>query len=64
LNVGTLGGTLGAIVGLLSATVLQFTCSLQEASHLLVWHGGVLLASTALGVGIARLVERLSRERA
>lgn len=64
LNVGTLGGTLGAIVGLLSATVLQFTCSLQEAGHLLVWHGGVLLASTILGVCIARLVQRLSRERA
>jgi hypothetical protein len=64
LNAGTLGGTLGAIVGLLSATVLQFTCSLQEAGHLLVWHGGVLLAWTILGVCIARLVQRLSRERA
>jgi hypothetical protein len=64
LNASTLGGTLGAIVGLLSATVLQFSCSLQEAGHLLVWHGGVLLVSTILGVCIARLVQRLSRERA
>lgn len=64
LNIGTLGGTLGAIAGLVSATVLQFTCSLQEAGHLLIWHGGVLVASTVLGVAIARLVRRLGRERA
>ncbi|MBI3682604.1 MAG: DUF1109 family protein [Acidobacteria bacterium] len=64
LNIGALGATLGAIAGLLSATVLQFTCSLQEAGHLLVWHGGVLVASTVLGVAIARLVNRLSREPA
>jgi hypothetical protein len=49
----SLGGTLGAIAGLLGATVLQFTCSRQEVSHLLVWHGGVIVVSAILGVLIA-----------
>lgn len=64
LEPGRLGGTLGAIAGLLGAAVLQFTCSEQKASHLLVWHGGALLVSIVLGVAIGHLVGRLIRPRA
>jgi hypothetical protein len=58
LAIGTFGGTLGAIAGVLAITMLQFKCTYQEALHLLVWHGGVLVASTAAGMLIARVVVR------
>jgi len=57
-----LGGALGAIAGLLGVTVLQFSCSRQEAGHLLVWHGGVLAVSTLMGILIARLTLRTERK--
>jgi hypothetical protein len=60
LSFGTLGATLGATAGLLAVTVLQFTCSLQDLGHLLVWHGGVLAISTFSGWLIGRSVSRLS----
>ena len=59
LSFGTLGGTLGGIAGLLGATILQFTCSRQDAAHLLVWHGGVLAASITAGVLTAKIIARL-----
>jgi hypothetical protein len=55
LNMTTLGATLGALAGLVSVALLQVTCDLQEMNHLLVWHGGVLLITTAVGAGIGRL---------
>ncbi len=60
LSLGMLGGTLGAIAGLLAVTVLQFTCNLQDIGHLLVWHGGVLVISTVAGWWIGRSVSSLS----
>jgi hypothetical protein len=54
LNLTTLGATLGAIAGLLSVTMLQFTCNLQGIGHLLTWHGGVLVISTIAGSLIGR----------
>ena len=60
LSLGMLGGTLGAIAGLLGVTVLQFTCALQDIGHLLVWHGGVLVISTLAGALIGRSVSSLS----
>lgn len=56
----TLGGALGALAGLLGVTVMQFSCSRQEAGHLLIWHGGVLLATTLTGILIARAFRRFS----
>lgn len=61
---GALGGTLGAIAGLLGASVLQLTCARQDASHLLVWHGGVLVISIGLGMLIAHVVRNISGSRA
>lgn len=51
---GTLGATAGAIAGLLPVTILQATCNMQDAMHLLVWHGGVLAVSTGAGFLIGR----------
>jgi hypothetical protein len=56
------GGTLGAIAGLLGITVLQFRCLYQNATHLLIWHGGILLLSITAGVLVALTLER-SRDR-
>ena len=63
LSAGTFGGTLGAIAGLLGLTVLQFRCIYQNAAHLLVWHGGVLVLSITAGVLVTVAIERSSRWR-
>ena len=63
LSVGTFGGTLGAIAGLLGLTVLQFRCIYQDATHILVWHGGVLVLSIAAGVLVALAIERNGKGR-
>jgi len=63
LSAGTFGGTLGAIAGLLGLTVLQFRCVHQDAAHLLVWHGGVLFLSIAIGVLAAIAIERVVHYR-
>lgn len=62
LNRTTLGATLGALAGLLSVTVLQFTCNLQDIGHLLVWHGGVLVISTVMGALLGRSIGRFRRD--
>jgi len=54
----SLGGTLGAIAGLLAVTVLQYTCDLQDIGHLLVWHGGVLVLSTLVGALVGDCLSR------
>jgi Negative regulator of sigma F len=61
LSADAFGGTLGAIAGLLGLTVLQFRCLYQDAAHLMVWHGGVLVVSIAAGVLVARVLERNGR---
>jgi hypothetical protein len=61
LGAGTLGGTLGAVAGLLAITVLQFTCDTQDAVHLLVWHGAVLGLCALTGFLIGRAAGSLPR---
>jgi len=63
LGLGMLGGTLGAIAGLVSVTVLQSNCGIQDAIHLLVWHGGVLAVSALTGFLIGSSVSRLHWKR-
>jgi hypothetical protein len=46
------GATVGAISGLFGVTVLQVHCPILEASHIVIWHGGVLLIAIAGGVAI------------
>jgi hypothetical protein len=58
LSASAFGGTLGAIAGLLGLTVLQFRCIYQDAAHLLVWHGGVLVLSITTGILVALAIER------
>ena len=54
-----LGATVGAVAGLLSLTVLQFTCENQHAGHLLLWHGGVLVLSLAAGYAAGWAAEQV-----
>lgn len=55
------GGTLGATAGLLGLTVLQFRCIHQDALHLIVWHGSVLVLATATRALVALLAKRTGR---
>ena len=64
LSAEALGGTIGAIAGLAGVTALQFSCSRQEAAHILVWHGGVLVVSILMGILTARAFRRLRGWRA
>lgn len=43
-------GTLGAFCGLVGAALLQVLCPDQEATHLMVWHGGILAGGTLGGL--------------
>ena len=61
LSMRTMGGTLGATAGLLGVTALQVKCPHQEALHLLVWHGSVLVIATCAGVLAGWLAQKLSR---
>ena len=47
----------------LGVMVLQIACDRQDPAHLLVWHGGVLIASIAFGLLIARAIELVSHSR-
>ena len=46
------GATIGAMSGLFGVSVLQFHCPILEASHIVIWHGGVLLIAIAAGAAI------------
>ena len=59
----TTGGMLGATAGLLGVIVLQVKCPHQEALHLLVWHGSVLLIAAGVGVLTGWLLQRSSDSR-
>jgi hypothetical protein len=63
LSAGAFGGTLGAMAGLLGLTVLQFHCLYQNAAHLLVWHGGVLVLSITAGVLAALAIDRCGKRQ-
>ena len=63
LSMITTGATLGATAGLLGVTALQVKCPHQEAPHLLVWHGSVLLIASGAGVLIGWLAQRMSDTR-
>lgn len=49
LHAGALGASLGLFAGLAGVTVLQFNCLYLEAKHILVWHTGMAIFSTAAG---------------
>ena len=61
LSMRTTGATLGATAGLLGVTVLQVKCPHQEALHLLVWHGSVLVIATGAGVLAGWLAQQFYR---
>ncbi|BDC50809.1 hypothetical protein F183_A31250 [Bryobacterales bacterium F-183] len=49
LATATFGGSLGAMAGLVGAAALQIACNELQATHLLVWHGGVVVIPLVLG---------------
>jgi hypothetical protein len=52
---------LGALAGLAGAGALQFHCVMQEGSHLLVSHGGILLISILAGAILGQAAARHAR---
>jgi hypothetical protein len=58
-----LGVSVGATSSLFSLTVLQFVCRHQQAGHLMVWHGGVVVICVAVGYLLGRIVEQLLARR-
>ncbi len=63
LSYRSLGATVGAAAGLLSLTVLQFSCENQHAGHLLLWHGGVVVLSVAAGYVAGWAAEQVALRR-
>jgi hypothetical protein len=61
LDLNWAGATVGAAAGWIALTVLQYTCDLQNAAHLLVWHLGVVLFSMLAGAVIGRVLARIPR---
>jgi hypothetical protein len=61
LDLNWTGATAGATAGWLGLTVLQYTCDIQNAAHLLVWHLGVVLVSMLSGAAIGQMLARTSR---
>jgi len=57
-NWAGLAGTLGAFCGLTGAALLHVMCPDQEATHLIVWHGGILAGGTLGGLLAGYLVLR------
>ena len=49
-----LGGAVagGAFSGLLGVTVLALHCPIFSAPHIIVWHAGVILVTSAVGAGV------------
>lgn len=58
MNLRSAGATAGAIGGWLGLTVLQYSCDLQNAGHLLLGHGGVVLVSALAGFTVGEFVSR------
>jgi hypothetical protein len=63
LSMRALGGALGTMAGLLAVTVLQFSCARQEAVHIILWHGSVLMFSTSIGILVALVLDRFKLHR-
>lgn len=59
LNMRLTGTVVGAISGWLGLTALQFTCDLQNISHLLVWHGSVVLLAALIGTVLGESIRRI-----
>jgi hypothetical protein len=63
LSMPALGGALGTVAALLAITVLQFSCARQEATHLLLFHGSVLMFLAFIGILVAHVFDRFKPQR-
>jgi hypothetical protein len=58
-----IGATVGALAGLTGLTVLEINCSNLNLFHILVWHWGMVLISTAAGALLGAALEYIERRR-
>jgi hypothetical protein len=58
LDAGAFGASAGLFAGLAGVTVLQFNCPYLEATHIMVWHAGMVIFSTAAGFLAGRRFRR------
>jgi hypothetical protein len=49
------GAAVGGFAGLVGLSVLEINCSNHNFNHILVWHGGVVVASSLSGAGLCGL---------
>ncbi len=58
-----IGAAAGGLAGLIGLSVLEITCSNLNIFHLLVWHWGLVLISSAAGTLLGAAVESIQRRR-
>lgn len=49
------GAVVGGLAGLVGLSILEINCSDLNFNHILVWHGGVIVASSLSGAGLCGL---------
>jgi hypothetical protein len=59
-----IGAMAGALAGLIGLSVLEMNCSNLNVFHILVWHWGMVLVSSAAGVLLGAAVEYIELWRA
>jgi len=50
------GAAAGGFAGLVGLSILEIQCSNLNFNHILVWHGGVVVASALSGAGLCGLL--------
>jgi len=58
-----IGAAIGGLAGLIGLTVLEINCPNLNVFHIIVWHWGVVLFSSAAGALLGAAVEYIERSR-
>ena len=58
-----IGAAVGGLAGLIGLSVLEMNCPNLDVYHILVWHGGVVVISSAAGALLGATVEYIDRLR-
>lgn len=59
----TLGATVGAVAGLAGLIILELSCRVQSAGHIILWHGGVVALAVLTGYLAGVVAERAAARR-
>ena len=59
----TLGATVGAVAGLAGLIILELSCRVQSAGHIILWHGGVVGLTVLTGYLAGVVAERAAARR-